>query len=246
MSTPRVVAFIQARLTSTRLPNKVLAKIGPWTALELMLKRLEKAKTLNEVVLLIPDTKQNEPLSKYIENELKCPYVMGDEHDVLSRFVKAAAMNPADFFVRLTADCPLISPTIVDDVVRLTVGCNADYGANVNPPTFPDGFDVECFSSRSLQWIDKHADTPRWREHVTLVLREHPGIPSDFKFVNLTRNGESAVSVRLTLDYPEDLTVFQQLYERFGLRLLELTCDELIEIYQSSNIGQINGGHAHQ
>jgi spore coat polysaccharide biosynthesis protein SpsF (cytidylyltransferase family) len=205
MSKPRVVAFIQARLTSSRLPNKVLAKIGSWTALELMLKRLGRATTLDQTVLLIPDTAANDPLRDYIEEELTYPFFRGSEHDVLGRFVEASQVYPADYYVRLTADCPLLCPEIVDKVVTAAIDLKADYQSNTNPPTFPDGFDVECVSSRALDWCGKFVSDPTWREHVTMGLRQSPDVPRDFKFSNLTREGESLAHIRLTLDTSADL-----------------------------------------
>ena len=104
VSKPCITAFIQARLTSTRLPNKVLAKIGPWTALELMVKRLERCTSLDEIIILTPENPENDRLAEYVQLELKYPLVRGSEHDVLSRFVKAAAIYPSDYYVRLTAE----------------------------------------------------------------------------------------------------------------------------------------------
>jgi glutamate-1-semialdehyde 2,1-aminomutase len=216
MSKPRVVAFIQARLTSARLPNKVLAKIGEWTALELMLKRLEPAKSLEQIVLLIPDTQQNDRLAEYIKRDLKLLCFRGSEHDVLSRYSEAAKSYPADYYVRLTADCPLICHEIVDEVVNRTIQECADYGSNINPPTFPDGFDVECISSRALEWSEKNISNTQWREHVTMGLRECDPRTQDLKFLNVSRQGESVAHLRLTLDTPEDLKMLNNLAAVFG------------------------------
>lgn len=220
MSKPRVVAFIQARLTSTRLPNKVLAKIGSWTALELMLKRLERAEKLDKTVLLIPDTVANDPLRVYIDEELRYPVFRGSEHDVLGRFAAASKVYPADYYVRLTADCPLICPEIVDEVVNAALSLKADYQSNTNPPTFPDGFDVECVSSRALAWCENFISDPTWREHVTMGLRKSSDVPSDFRFSNLTRDGGSLAHIRLTLDNSEDLAMITRIVEGFGERSL--------------------------
>lgn len=244
MSNPQVIAFIQARLTSTRLPNKVLAKIGPWTALELMLKRLERAKTLDKIVILTPETSENDRLAKYVEQELKFPLVRGAEYDVLSRFNKAAGIYPAQYYVRLTADCPLICPEIVDDVIGMTLACAAAYGTNRMPPTFPDGFDVECMSADALSWLNKNAITPTQREHVTLGLLPNDGLKHNFEMVNFSRVGGSVATIRLTLDHLEDLRVFELLFKSLGEGLMTSSGDELIEQYRANNLERINGKFA--
>lgn len=241
MQEVETIAFIQARLTSSRLPNKVLEKIGPWTALELMLKRLELSKRLDRIVVLIPDNHQNDRLSDYLNSVLHCAVVRGDETDVLSRFIKASEQFPAKYYVRLTADCPLICPDIVDQVINLSIREDADYSHNVSPATFPNGFDVECLKAGTLAWIDTKATNPSWREHVTLGLREHSSLPSDLKIFNLEHDGDSAANVRLTLDYIEDLEVMRIIYRKFGERLLTIGSEELIEFYRQEKLFQLNG-----
>ena len=227
MSKPRVVAFIQARLTSTRLPNKVLAKIGSWTALELMLKRLGRAKTLDQTVLLIPNNAANDPLRDYIEKELSYPFFRGSESDVLGRFVEASKVYPADYYIRLTADCPLICPEIVDKIVTAAINFKDDYQSNTNPPTFPDGFDVECVSSRALAWCGKFVSDPTWREHVTMGLRKSSDVPRDFKFSNLRREGESLAHIRVTLDNSSDLDFICRIVESLGEEALTVGPNEI-------------------
>lgn len=244
MPKPHVSAFIQARLTSTRLPNKVLAKIGPWTALELMLKRLERATSLDKIVILTPENQENDCLAEYVQQDLKYPLVRGDEHDVLARYVKAAAAYPSDYYVRLTADCPLICPEIVDEVLSRTLDSAAAYGTNTMPPTFPDGFDVECMSAEALDWADKNAITKESREHVTSALRQISGIKHNFETFNLIKLGDSASSIRLTLDHPEDYRVFEMLFETLGLDLMTSSGDKLIEQYCAAHLDRINGKFA--
>jgi spore coat polysaccharide biosynthesis protein SpsF (cytidylyltransferase family) len=243
MSKPRVVAFIQARLTSSRLPNKVLEKIGPWTAIELMSIRLGACKTLDDIVFVIPDSKPNDPLDTYLQETLKSKIVRGSEDDVLGRFAVAMKAHDADYYVRLTADCPLICPELVDDVVNLAVEHKLAYATNTNPPTFPDGFDVECVSREALTWTQSHVKNPHWREHVTYGLRESPEKPQSFEFGNVTQDGPSAAWMRMTLDTPEDLAMFREFYKVSGSELKFATHDSLQSLYQSESLFQINGQH---
>jgi glutamate-1-semialdehyde 2,1-aminomutase len=223
------------------LPNKVLAKIGPWTALELMLKRLERATSLDKIVILTPDNPENDRLAEYVKGDLQYPVVRGDEHDVLARYAKAAAAYPSDYYVRLTADCPLICPEIVDQVVNRTIDTGAAYGSNINPPTFPDGFDVECMSADALNWLSKNAYTASSREHVTSALRQNSGSKPNFKIFNLIKLGNSAANIRLTLDHPEDHRVFEFLFSIFGAALETISADRLIEQYRANCLERMNG-----
>ena len=241
MSTQRVIAFIQARLTSTRLPNKVLAKIGPWTVLELMLKRLERAKSLNEIVVLVPESNDNDRLAEYVENDLKRLCVRGDEHDVLSRFVKGSQIFPADYYVRLTADCPLICPEVVDDVVSMVIKEKGAYGSNTNPPTFPDGFDVECLSREALFWTHENIKDSHFREHVTYGFRTSEIRPKRFEIRNLSLSGESCDWMRLTVDTYNDLLTCGRLFDHFGEGLMQADHIALQDAYRQLNLKDING-----
>lgn len=148
------IAIIQARLTSTRLPNKVLMQLGKHTALELMYERVKRAKSLSNIVFAIPDNAANDKLADYISSILKAPLVRGSEDDVLGRYAKASALYPCASYVRLTADCPLICPEIIDLVVNKGLDDGLDYCSNTNPPTFPDGFDVEFLPTKYLNgWM---------------------------------------------------------------------------------------------
>jgi spore coat polysaccharide biosynthesis protein SpsF (cytidylyltransferase family) len=241
MSKSRVIGFIQARLTSSRLPNKVLSKIGQWTTLELMVKRLKHAKTLDKIVVLIPDNTENDALAEYIDRSLGIEFVRGDEHDVLGRFHKASLLFPSDYYVRMTGDCPLLPAEIVDAVVTMTVLDNADYGSNAYPPTFPDGFDVECVSAGALKWAQENIKQLSIREHVTLGLHKEKSSARSFKFSNYARKTPTTEWMRITLDSPADLEVFQQLAKKFGNRLLEVQSTEIEDAYADLRLLQLNG-----
>ena len=240
MSSPRVVALIQARLTSSRLPNKVLAKIGPWTVIELMYRRLRRADRLNDIVFVIPDTIENDPLNLYLESVLKVQVFRGSELDVLKRFAGAKRQFPADYYVRLTADCPLICPELVNEVICCAVSDKLAYATNTNPPTFPDGFDVECISQEALQWTDENTSNLHWREHVTYGLREGADRPKSFKFGNVTQKDMNGEWIRLTLDTPGDLDVFREMHKLKGDVLEKLDHKDLQRTYMEHDLGRYN------
>jgi spore coat polysaccharide biosynthesis protein SpsF (cytidylyltransferase family) len=121
--------------------------------------------------------------------------------DVLGRFVQAASEHRADVVVRITADCPLVDPAVIDRVVRARADEDAEYAGNVEPPTYPDGYDVEVLTAACLARLDREAVLPHEREHVTARVREHPG---EFRAINVRWDHDSSW-IRLTVDVPADL-----------------------------------------
>ena len=143
----KVVAIIQARVGSTRLPGKVLKDVGGKPMLWYMIDRLKCSEELKHVVIAIPDSIENDLLSKFAENiEISC--FRGSENDVLSRYYGAATRFGADVVVRLTSDCPLIDPGITDKIIQTHLNLNADYTSTNN---YPRGLDVEVFNIETLK-----------------------------------------------------------------------------------------------
>lgn len=188
-----------------------------------MLERVERANTLSEVVLATTVLTRDDELAA-IAQRRGVTVFRGSERDVLGRYVGAAALADAEVIVRLTADCPLIDPDVIDRVVRVaqhTLSDNVDLVTNAPPTgrTYPDGMDVEVFTMEALMRVDQLATDAEDREHVTLRLHR---APFHHAVVNLSR---SAGDVRLTVDYPSDLdrvqAIFEDLYPRnptFGLQ----------------------------
>ena len=144
----KVVAIIQARMGSTRLPNKVMMEIGHVPMIELLIKRLSDSKRIDKIVLATSDNKNNKPLISHVKG-LGYEVFIGDEDDVLGRYFHAAKLFEADSIVRVTGDCPLIDSTLVDKVIEGFIDSNSDYASNREPPTYPDGLDVEVISIES-------------------------------------------------------------------------------------------------
>ena len=164
----KIISIIQARLGSTRLPGKVLKPILSRPMLSYMLERVKAAKRIDALMIATTENKSDQPIVEFCRSEkIKC--FRGSENDVLDRYYQAARSVQAEIIVRLTADCPLIDPAVVDEIVEafLTKYPNIDFASNVKPATFPDGMDIEVFSFAALEWAWKETKNPLEREHVT-------------------------------------------------------------------------------
>jgi len=146
----KIVAIVQARMGSTRLPDKVMKIVAGRPMIEVLLERLSRAKEVDEIVLATSVEPRNERLVQHVR-DLGYRCVQGSEDDVLSRFLEAATQSNADTVIRITGDCPLVDPVLVDEAVRRYRAAGADYFSNVAPPTYPDGLDIEVFSIAALE-----------------------------------------------------------------------------------------------
>src|SRR5262245_66416880 len=140
----KVVAIVQARMGSTRLPGKVMKPVGGVPMIELLLSRLGRAQEVDEIVLATSEDPRDEPLARHVAS-LGIRGFRGSENDVLDRYYRAAMEADADAVVRITGDCPLVDPKLVDEIVRAFKAAAVDYTSNTMPPTFPNGLDVEVF-----------------------------------------------------------------------------------------------------
>ena len=143
-----VVAIVQARMGSTRFPNKVMQPIVGVPMIEVLLDRLSKANRIDRIVLATSTDARNDALADHVRR-LGHDVYRGSENDVLDRYYHAALNSDASVVIRVTGDCPLIDPNVVDSVVDALASGNADYASNVCPPTFPDGLDTEAFTFAS-------------------------------------------------------------------------------------------------
>ena len=206
----KVVAVVQARLGSTRLPNKVMATIGDVTLIGFLLRRLSKSQLIDEIILATSTNPVNDPLSQHV-SDLGYSVVRGSEDDVLDRYLLVANSTSADVVMRITGDCPLVDPELVDQMLTQFFKANVDYLSNTNPPTFPDGFDVEVFTTTALKRSEGFAANAFDREHVTPQLRTNPA----FSQLNVT-NPLDYSHLRLTVDEQADLLVVRQIVDFFA------------------------------
>lgn len=205
----KTVAIVQARMGSTRFPNKVMQPILGVPMIELLLGRLAKAQQIDQIVLATTEDPRNLPLVEHVR-KLGYPVYRGSENDVLDRYYQAALLHKAEVIVRITGDCPLIDPEVVDDVIIAFQRAAADYACNTLPPTFPDGLDTAVFTFASLAEAWENAERPFEREHVTPYIRE-----SDlFKKINVPHKEDVSVE-RWTVDESEDFEVIRNVFEHF-------------------------------
>src|SRR5256885_17079043 len=171
----KITAIIQARMGSTRFPGKVLMDLGGETVLARVVRRLGRALRIHEVVVATTDAaRDDEIVTECTRLQVSC--FRGSEHNVLDRYLRAAEQFRSDVIVRVTADCPLIDPEVVDEVVAACITRHVDMSCNDVPHTFPRGLDVEAFTIETLRRVQDMADQPYPRAHVTALVYERPGI----------------------------------------------------------------------
>ncbi|HUH59524.1 MAG TPA: aminotransferase class III-fold pyridoxal phosphate-dependent enzyme [Candidimonas sp.] len=205
----KVVAIVQARTGSTRLPNKVMKPINSIPMIEILLKRLARSLEIDEIVVATTDLRSDRRLADHVER-LGYRCYCGSEYDVLGRYLSAADGASADVIVRITGDCPLIDPLLVDKVIQGFKTSGVDYFSNVSPPTFPDGLDTEVFSINALrqaacQTMDRHD-----REHVTPYLRR-----AQIFSQGAITNESDLSALRWTVDEAADLNVVKAIFNHF-------------------------------
>lgn len=212
MSEVGVLAVVQARMGSTRFPGKVMRPLLGTPMIEVLLDRLSRSARVDRIVVATSTDPRNAPLAEHVRR-LGYEVFEGDEHDVLDRVHRAALPFAPRVVVRITGDCPLVDPTVVDCVVDALEASGADYVSNIDPPTFPDGLDVEAFSFEALDRAAAEATKLYDREHVTPYLRES-GL---FTTRNVAAE-EDRSALRWTVDEPEDLDVLTSVFEYFNPR----------------------------
>jgi spore coat polysaccharide biosynthesis protein SpsF len=205
---PRTVAIIQARMSSSRLPGKVLMPIAGRPAILLMAERVRRARSVDAVCLATSVDPSDDALAACVE-EAGIAVYRGSLDDVLERFVGAARVHSAEIVVRLTGDCPLIDPELIDEAAGLIASGGCDYASNSDPPTFPDGLDVEAMTVAALEIASAEATLGSEREHVTLFIRNHP---ERFRAGHV-RSPVDLSALRWTVDYPDDLARVRALAE---------------------------------
>lgn len=219
-----IVAIVQARMGSSRLPGKILKSLGDKSVFEWVYERLKKSTQINTVLFATTDQSSDDIFCERLtENEID--FIRGSEHDVLGRFYVAACEASADIIVRVTCDCPFIDPKLIDEGILMHLQEGSEYTSNVVPPTFPDGFDFEVFSIEILETAHHNAESKNDREHVTpWIIKHSKGTQS-----NVTIKDESLLHAnkRVTLDHAEDFLLLKTLVENYGINLSS-TVDEII------------------
>ncbi len=211
---PTVSAIIQARMGSNRLPGKVVLDLAGEPMLARVVQRVQRAEELDEVVIATTTESADDILSALCADR-DWPCFRGSQDDVLDRYYRAAQEHRTDLVVRVSSDCPLIEPEIIDRVVRelLDYSPRADYACNSLPRrTFPLGLDVEAFWFETLKVLWQEDQNPAWREHVTQFLHHHP----ERFVIHGVLNDRDLSGMRWTVDTPEDFDLVRRIYREFG------------------------------
>ena len=209
----KTIAIVQARMGSTRFPNKVMRTIDGVPMIGLLFQRLSRSKRIDRIILATSDDPRNKPLADYVRSA-GFDVFEGSENDVLDRYYQAAGAYSPDTVVRITGDCPLIDAELVDRVIVAYEAAGVDYFCNTSPPTFPDGLDTEVFSLRALEQAARQADKPAEREHVTPFIRES-GL---FRTGNLSHEHDFS-GERWTVDEAADFDVIAAVFGHFHPRI---------------------------
>ncbi len=221
--------FLQARMDSSRLPNKVLLPINGIPMIELQISRIKKANKVNNLVVVIPDTDSNDVLNEHLRS-LSVNVFRGSANDVLKRFLEASIKFSSDSIIRITADCPLVMPELIDDMIDQFSEQKLDYLSNALEETFPDGLDIEIFNSNILRRISALKLTPEEREHVTLGIYSRPEI---FKLGNFS-SSVNLSKFRWTVDYLEDLEFVQRIFSYFQGREVDIGISDVLRIIEEN------------
>ena len=206
----KVVAILQARCSSTRLPNKILKEIMGKAMIQHQLERVNRCKYIDQLVVAT-STEQSDSKLEELCVKLNTSIYRGNLNNVLDRFYQTALITKADIVVRLTGDCPLADPDLIDEVIQMHIKEQNNYTSNVETETFPDGLDVEVFNFHDLKDAWDNACTTSDLEHVTPYIRNNRKIK---KGSYISKNNYS--NYRWTVDEPRDLDFIKEIYSILG------------------------------
>ena len=226
-----VVAIIQARMGSTRLPGKVLMEIDSKPLLAYQLDRISKSKKIDKVVIATSVLERDNIIESFCKSYgVDC--FRGSENDVLERYYNCAKQHNANTVVRMTADCPLSDPVIIDGVIQKFIDDNVDFCANTVPvetSEFPDGVDVEVFSMTALEKANKEVSDKHYREHVTFQFWQTDRYTSS-QFKQKTNLSD----YRLAVDYPEDFELVRYVLGEIKSKRIFGNLKELVDIIDNN------------
>jgi spore coat polysaccharide biosynthesis protein SpsF len=219
-----ILAILQARMSSTRLPGKVLMPLFGAPMIARQIERVSRSRRIDRLVVATSLDPSDDPLERAVRREV-IPVFRGALDDVQTRFLGAAQLyGPADHIVRLTADCPLADPDVIDATIDHVLRKGADYGSNTPPHrTFPKGLDVEVMTLTALRDAAAHADGPEDHEHVTWRLHRRPDLYRQAFFSQDADEGD----VRWTVDYPDDYAFVAAVYDALYPAKPAFTSDDI-------------------
>ena len=260
--TKKVVAIIQGRMSSSRLPGKILADIAGQPMLQRVFMRTSRSASVSQTLFATTTDPSDDPVAEYCDFS-GIPFTRGNLYDVLDRYYRAAKQAKADYVVRITADCPVIDPVLIDDVVNAVISdeSTVDFAANRLPPpwnrTYPIGLDTEVCTFAALERAWKEAKEPQHREHVmpyfyegvklTTINRQlQTGTSPRGYNIALLQHTTDFGDYRWTVDTPEDLEFMRQVYSRFDGRD-DFTWKEVLDVvHNEPDLMKSNSGVQHK
>jgi spore coat polysaccharide biosynthesis protein SpsF len=233
----RTLVIVQARMGSSRLPAKVIADVAGVPMLERVIQRALLARTVDQLIVATSEQQRNDVVAQ-LSSRLGIECFRGSEDDVLDRYYRAAKHFGATAVVRLTADCPLIDPAVIDKVVRVFLAGDYDYVSNTLEATYPDGLDTEAFSMEALEAAWSQARLTSEREHVTPYICRRPDL---FRLANVKHDVDLS-HLRWTVDEEKDLAFVRAIYGHLGSQAAFDMNDILRLLSLHPELGDINAG----
>ena len=223
------LAILQARMSSTRLPGKVLKLINGKPMIYWQIERIRQSKSIDQLIVATSTDESDDSLSNYLAG-IGIQVYRGSLDDVLSRFQEITIETVPHTVIRLTGDCPLVMPELLDEMVEDFVQSNVDYLSNALEPTFPDGLDIEIMKASSLARLTEFKLTDFEREHVTLGILERRNVFNCENFSNF----EDLSNMRWTVDYQEDLTFVRLIFAAFKGREITFTFRDVLQFLENN------------
>ena len=231
-----IVAILQARMGSSRLPGKVMKEILGKPMLALQLERIARCKNIDKLVVATSSQHADDSIAVLCKN-LGVPCFRGSLNDVLDRYYRAAEYYAAKHVVRLTGDCPLCEPAVIDKTIDIHLAERRDYTSNFHPACFPDGLDIEVFKFEALEAAWQGAKLPSHREHVTAYIYQNAGV---FNLGSYTQTPDMS-NLRWTVDEAEDFEFVTHIYKALYPDNHEFTCDDILNYCNANpDIVQLN------
>lgn len=227
----KVNAIIEARMGSTRLPGKTLLPIAGKPAIQLLIERLKITKKIDEIILATTIKAEDDAIEKFCkENQIIC--YRGSSDDVLGRVYNAAKQYKTDIVVEVTGDCPLLDPWLIDECIDIFLKSDYDYLSNFLVQSYPPGIDVQIFSLRILEEINRLAKSDKFREHVTLYILKHP---EKYRMHNVTAPPELCYpDWHIELDEQKDYELIKKIYEALYFNNPRFTTMDIINILKAN------------
>lgn len=236
----KIPLLLQARMGSSRLPEKILLPVLDKQLLKLTIERINQSKFVEEVILLIPDASTDDILESFAIDE-KIKFFRGNEKNCLDRHYQAAKYFDIDVFAKTTSDCCLIDSRVIDEVIELyfSKSPNCDYVSNICPPTFPDGLDIEVFNFSTLEKTWELAKLDFDKEHTTTFIRNNPNL---FKIINYEHSKSNLFKKhRWCLDFEDDYLFIKTIFEKLYLNNNNFSMENILELLDNNKeINMIN------